>query len=71
VPPVQELPGDLDGGAQQVVGGLLGGSHAGAQVLDGPAAGEVEPQERDKPYPAQPTSVASRAQTMCHSFHGA
>jgi hypothetical protein len=37
VPPVQELPGDLDGGAQQVVGGLLGGLHAGAQVLDGPA----------------------------------
>ncbi len=37
VPPVQELPGDLDGGAQQVVGRLLGGLHAGAQVLDGPA----------------------------------
>jgi hypothetical protein len=26
---------------------------------------------RDKPDPAQPTSVASRAQTMCHSYHGA
>ena len=50
-------------GATSIIAGLDSHVHHGLIV----AAATT----RDKPDPAQPTSVASRVQTMCHSFHGA